>query len=69
MQQLMPCGMYIRRKREDLFERTYPKALSGVCSEWMSYLESTRNIQIQYARNSSEFRVGKRNIPVDGYSR
>ena len=58
--------MFIRRKSDEIFVRTYPKALSGVCCEWMSYLETSRNIEIQHARINSEFRMGNKNIPVNG---
>ena len=68
MQQPMPCGMFIRRKCEKLFERTYPKPHSGECNEWMSYLESS-GLNIQHARNAAEYKVGSRGIPVDGYCR
>ena len=65
----MPCGMFLRRQQEDLFEKKYPKPHSAACSEWMGYLETTRGIDIQHARNGTEFRVGSRKIPVDGYCR
>ena len=69
MQQLMPCGIFIRRKSEDMFEKKYPKSHSGVCCEWLSYLEASRGLSIQHARNGKEFKVGSRKISVDGFCR
>ena len=63
----MPCGMFIRRKAEDNFTRQYPHPLSQVSTEWLATVEHTEDIVIQHARNKGEFRVGAKQIPVDGY--
>lgn len=65
----MPCGLYVRRRREDGFVKTYPTPISHAATEWLANVESTHNIHIQHARNGSEYRVGEKRIPVDGYDR
>lgn len=69
MAEEMPCGMYIRRKREDGFVKMYPTPLSGASTEWLSYLEKEGPLKIIHARNGREHRVGERKIPVDGYAK
>ena len=63
----MPTGMYIRRKCEHNFVKEYPGPLSSVATEWLADLEYTMGVDIQHARNGPEFRVGSKNIAVDGY--
>ena len=41
--------------------------LSKVCSDWLSNTEHEEGISIKHARNSGEFRVGPKQIYVDGY--
>ena len=62
-----PCGMYIRRQAENGFVKEYPTTQSYAATHWLSYVEDTDKIHIQHARNSSEYRIGSRKIPVDGY--
>ena len=63
----MPTSMYLRRKRENLFMKEYPTPISSASTEWLGNIEHTLNIYIQHARNGGEFRVGTKQIPVDGY--
>ncbi len=65
--QEMPCGFYIRRRAQNNFIREYPGPVSFVATEWLSDLEHEEGINIKHARNGGEFRVGPRQIPVDGY--
>ena len=65
----MPCGHYLRRKREDGYTKKYPHPCSAVSIQWLSYIEETEQINLQHARNGAEYRVGPRKIPVDGYCR
>ena len=64
----MPTGLYIRRRREDNFRKTYPTPISAIATEWLACMEEDLNIPIKHARNGPEFRVGPQKIPVDGYS-
>lgn len=64
-----PCGMFIRRRAENGFCKEYPTQHSYVSTQWLAFLESSQKIAIQHARNGSEFKVGEKNIPVDGYCR
>ena len=63
----MPCGMFIRRKAERNFVKEYPTPISSVSTEWLANIEFTENKYIQHARNGGEFRVGQKQIPVDGF--
>ena len=65
--QEMPCGMYIRRRADENFTREYPGPLSSTATDWLANLEHDQGLEIRHARNSGEFRVGTRQIPVDGY--
>ncbi|NRB81933.1 MAG: hypothetical protein HRU38_25295 [Saccharospirillaceae bacterium] len=47
--------------------KEYPTPISSISTEWLANVEHTQNINIQHARNGGEFRVGKKQIPVDGY--
>ena len=63
----MPCGMYLRRKAEDGFSKQYPTPISNVATEWLATLEHDLGIEILHLRNGPEYRVGPKQIPVDGY--
>ena len=63
----MPTGLYIRRRRDNNFKKTYPTPISAIATEWLATLEADLDIHIQHARNGPEFRVGPRKIPVDGF--
>jgi hypothetical protein len=65
----MPCGHYLRRRREDSYAKTYPTQSSAVAIEWLNYIEETKGLTISHARNGAEFKVGPKNIPVDGFCR
>ena len=41
--------------------------MSGECIEWLSWLESVENIDIQHAKNGPEYQAGKKKRAVDGY--
>ena len=69
MAEEMPCGHYLRRRREDNYTKRYPNPCSAVSIEWLSYIENNENINIIHARNGAEHKVGAKNIPVDGYCR
>ena len=64
-----PCGMYIRRKAEDGFVKQYPSKHSYTATQWLAYLESENDMDIQHARNKGEYRVGDKKIAVDGFSK
>lgn len=49
--------------------KEYPYPQSAVATEWLANIEHLENCHIQHARNTGEFRVGPRRIPVDGYCR
>ena len=63
----MATGIYIIRKMENMFKKEYPTPISAISTEWLANIEHIHNINIQHARNGGEFRVGKKQIPVDGY--
>ena len=65
--QEMPCGMYLRRKAENAFMPEYPTPISKVATDWLATLEHVEGIEIQHLRNGPEYRVGPKQIPVDGY--
>ncbi|KAL5260053.1 hypothetical protein ACHWQZ_G010240 [Mnemiopsis leidyi] len=63
----MPCGFYVRRRSEKNFIKEYPTPISSVATEWLADLEHRQNTTIQHARNKGEFRLGSKQIPVDGF--
>ena len=63
----MPCGMYLRRRVEENFTREYPGPISFTSTEWLANVEHDLGIEIQHTRNGPEYRVGPKQIPVDGY--
>lgn len=63
----MPCGFYIRRRSEQNFIKEYPSPTSSAATEWLADMEHRQNTTIQHARNKGEFRVGTKQIPVDGF--
>lgn len=63
----MPCGMFIRRRAENNFTKEYPGPFSFVATEWLANIEHEEGIEIQHARNMGEYKVGIRQISVDGY--
>ncbi|KAL5252197.1 hypothetical protein ACHWQZ_G015102 [Mnemiopsis leidyi] len=65
--QNMPCGFYVRRRSENNFIKEYPTPISSVATEWLADLEHRENTTIQHARNKGEFRLGHKQIPVDGF--
>lgn len=65
----MPCGIYIRRRVEDRFTKSYPTPLSKKSTDWLAYLELHEGVIIQHNRNNIEYQVGTRRIPVDGFHR
>ena len=65
----MPCGMYIRRRKENNFIKEYPTPVSGICIEWLSHLEEELGITIEHAKNYGEATLTERNLKVDGYHR
>ena len=67
--QNMPTGVFIRRRAEKNFTREYPTPTSAVATEWLANLEHTAGLVIQHNRNNSEYRVGVKNVPVDGFCR
>ncbi len=67
MAEQMPCGMFVRRKRENRFFKEYPTATSHIASEWLSYVEDSNNVILQHARRGGEYRIGQWNIAVDGF--
>lgn len=69
MAQDMPCGMYIRRRGENLFVKEYPTPVSCSSTDWLAYVEQRDNVAIQHSRNNKEYRVGNKNIAVDGFNR
>ena len=62
-----PCGMYVRRRAENGFVKEYPTPQSYAATDWLAHIEVEDNLHIQHARNGSEFKIGAKKIPVDGY--
>ena len=76
MSEEMPCGFYVRRKRENGFVKSFPHPISYHAMEWLVYKEKAVGIMIKHARNSQEHMIqiqksdGKSKvIYVDGYCR
>ena len=65
----MPTGMFIRRQGVKGFTKEYPTNNSYPSTQWLAFIESKEGVKIQHARNSSEFKVGDKKVPVDGFCR
>ena len=65
--QTMPCGMFVRRRAEYNFIREYPGPMSAAATEWLANLEHSLSIKIQHGRNFGEYKLGPKQIPVDGF--
>ena len=66
----MPVGFYFRRKSPDfqLTQGGKGKQASKASYEWLSYMEQKLKTKIIHEFGSgSEFRVGSKKLPVDGY--
>lgn len=63
----MPTSMFLRRRSENGFKKEYPTPISFISTECLANIEHTQNIHIVHARNGAEYRVGEKQIPVDGY--
>ena len=63
----MPTGIYIRRKSDMNFIREYMTTLSFVATEWLAHTEVEQSIRIMHARNGGEYRVGPKQVAVDGF--
>ena len=64
--QEMPTGYPIRRMESDDFklELIYPR--ERLANEWLSWKQTLTKQKIRHRGNAAEFRVGPKNIPVDG---
>ena len=65
--QAMPCGMFLRRRVEENFTKEYPNPTSSTATACLANLEHNLGIEIQHLRNRPEYRVGPKQIRVDGY--
>ena len=62
----MPCGFYIRRKKETNYMKEYASPTSKPATEWLTHLETSLGISIQHGRNGAEARIGPKRRSVDG---
>ncbi|XP_060570376.1 uncharacterized protein LOC132728723 [Ruditapes philippinarum] len=64
--QAMPCGNYIRRKKENGFKPLKTSHRYTIMYDWMEWLNYSQNVQIEHKMNSgSEKRIGP--YLADGY--
>ncbi len=63
----MPTGWFVRRKAEDDFEpkKSHPQSRDAV--EWLEWTMAKQGIEIRHAFNGKEKRLGRRQLPVDGW--
>ena len=69
LMQKMPTGPYIRRSHEDNFKPVHAYSHGEMAVQWLDWIASTENSNIQHMFNKHEKRVGYRQIPVDGFCR
>ena len=69
MQQMMPTGWFVRRSAEDGFKPRTQKFTqnSFKAYRWLTYVSKANSIDIRTAFNEGEKRLGRRQIPVDGW--
>ncbi len=66
--QEMPTGDFVRRKEEDHFQPVRGGSRTGrLALEWLEWESSQRGIPIRHKFNHTEKRVGRRQLPVDGF--
>ena len=77
MMQDMPTGWYVRRKNQlqpgeddncdTNFKRETSHKYSHTAMEWMEWVMAQEGIHIQHEFNGKEKRIGRRQLPVDGW--
>jgi hypothetical protein len=65
----MPTGWFVRRSAEDGFKPRTQKFSqnSFEAYRWLTYVSKANSIDIRTAFNEGEKRLGRRQIPVDGW--
>ncbi|XP_019633364.1 PREDICTED: uncharacterized protein LOC109476787 [Branchiostoma belcheri] len=68
LMQDMPTGYYIRRQADKEFREAYSAPRRGrLATEWLDWVAHSRDIVIRNKFNSIEKRIGRRQVPVDGF--
>ena len=67
LSQQMPTGWYIRRRTENNFKLEDPFRQSKQATAWLKWIQYKQGLKLTTALDSKEKRLGKRNIPVDGW--
>ncbi|KAJ8048248.1 hypothetical protein HOLleu_00491 [Holothuria leucospilota] len=65
--QHMPTGVGLRRREEMGFRREFTHNLHKTAAGWLEWEAKMRGIKIKHRLNGKEVRVGKRQLPVDGF--
>jgi G:T-mismatch repair DNA endonuclease (very short patch repair protein) len=65
--QYMPTGYPIRRRAKDSFAPSRVLKHSKVAQGWLEYVSWKEGIAIRHALKGGEARLGRHNLPVDGF--
>ena len=66
----MPTGFYKRRRAENGFKLESSHKYGETSREWLTWYEKAHGDKVRHQYNNGrEFRVGARNLPVDGYAK
>ena len=67
MMQDMPVGYPRRMHAKDQFITEKLKGFSKVAHAWLEWVSFSKHINIRHSMNGGEQRIGKHNLPVDGF--
>ena len=67
LMQEMPTEHPIIRRKENDFQPEIKYIFGQKAREWLEWVQFTKKIQLQHQHNGKEHRVGKRNLPLDGW--
>jgi hypothetical protein len=65
--QELPTGHFVRRKRENQFQRDTPRRYERMAIEWLEWKAKNTGYHIRHQSNHKEKVIGRRRLPVEGY--
>ena len=67
LMEAMPTGLPVRRKAEDNFAPKQSDVFGRMACEWLEWEAHQMQLNITHKYNGKEKRIGRRQLPVDGY--
>lgn len=63
-----PTGAFVRRRRENDFKAEHSQQYGIKATQWIEWIGYRRGLVFQHMFNSTEKRLGMRQLPVDGFT-